>query len=144
MRVSNIMSPSVQLADPRMTIRDAARCMRRENIGSLPVGENDRLVGMVTDRDIVTRAVAEGRDPCATAVRDVMSEGICYVYDDDDIRDAARIMARHQIRRLPVLNARKRLVGVVSLADISLCEDRAGQVALEGISEPSEGPRALH
>jgi CBS domain-containing protein len=141
MQVTELMTPTVQLADPNMTIRDAARCMRADNIGALPVGENDRLIGMVTDRDIVVRAVAEARSPGNTTVREVMSPGICYCFADDDAEGAAQIMAKHQVRRLPVLNRAKRLVGVLTLADLSRSEDEVAQGALKDIAEPSDQPR---
>ena len=140
MQVHDIMSANVHLANPNMSIRDAARQMRAENIGALPVGENDRLIGMVTDRDIVMRAVAEDRSAGNTTVREVMSGGICYCYEDDDVSEAASVMSEHQIRRLPVLNRDKRLVGVVALADLRKA-DGAGSAALKGISEPSDQPR---
>jgi CBS domain-containing protein len=138
MQVQQIMSHDVHLADPNMTIRDAARAMRADNIGSLPVGENDRLIGMVTDRDIAMRAVAEGRAPGTTTVREVMSEGIRYCFDDDDAKDAAKLMAKHQIRRLPVINHDKRLVGVLALADLGRSDGGSAQGALKGISEPTD------
>jgi CBS domain-containing protein len=141
MQVEQIMSPTVHLADPNMTIRDAARQMRADNVGALPIGENDRLIGMVTDRDIVVRAVAEERSAGNTTVREVMSEGVCYCFADDDVKQAAQVMAEHQVRRLPVLNRDKRLVGIVALADLGLSEGRAAQGALEGISEPTDEPR---
>ncbi|WP_026871297.1 CBS domain-containing protein [Inquilinus limosus] len=141
MQVQEIMHTSVQLADPNMTIRDVARRMRAENIGALPVGENDRLVGMVTDRDIVMRAVADERNPGTTTVREVMSEGICYCFEDDEVDRAAEVMAQHQVRRLPVLNRNKRLVGVVALADIGRSGEGAAESALKGISEPTEKER---
>jgi CBS domain-containing protein len=137
MQVYDIMTPTVHIADPNMTIRDAARCMRADDVGALPVGENDRLVGMVTDRDIVVRAVAEARSPGNTTVREVMSKGICYCFEDDDAEGAAQVMAKHQVRRLPVLNRDKRLVGVVALADLGRSEDEAAQGALTDISEPT-------
>ena len=120
-----------------MTIRDAAKCMRADNVGALPVGESDRLIGMVTDRDIVVRAVAEARSPGNTAVREVMSDGICYCFGDDDAEAAAQIMATHQVRRLPVLNRDKRLVGVTALADLGRSEHEAAQGALKDISQPT-------
>lgn len=141
MHVQEIMTPAVEIADPNMTIRDAARRMRAENIGALPVGENDRLVGMVTDRDIVARAVANERSAGNTTVREVMSDGICYCFEDDDLNQAAQLMAEHQVRRLPVLNRDKRLVGVVALADLGRSEDKAAQRALQGISEPTDQER---
>jgi CBS domain-containing protein len=137
MQVYDIMTPTVHIADPNMTIRDAARCMRADDVGALPVGENDRLVGMVTDRDIVVRAVAEARSPGNTTVREVMSKGICYCFEDDDAEGAAQVMAKHQVRRLPVLNRDKRLVGVVALADLGRSEEEAAQGALTDISEPT-------
>jgi CBS domain-containing protein len=141
MQVQKIMTPNVHIADPNMTIRDAARAMRADNVGALPVGENDRLVGMVTDRDIVVRAVAEERPAGNTTVRQVMSEGICYCFEDDDVEDAAQVMAKHQVRRLPVLNRNKRLVGVIALADLGRSEDEAAQGALKDISQPSKKER---
>jgi CBS domain-containing protein len=135
MRVQEIMHPDVHIVDPNMTIRDAARQMRANDIGALPVGENDRLIGIVTDRDIVVRAIAEDRSPDDTTVREVMSEGICYCFEDDDVAQAGRVMARHQVRRLPVIDHSKRLVGFVALADLGRSEETAAQGALKGISE---------
>ena len=139
MQVHDIMTPSVHIADPNMTIRDVARWMRAEDVGALPVGENDRLVGVVTDRDIVMRAVAEERSPGNTSVREVMSEGVCYCFEDDDVEGASQVMATHQVRRLPVLNRQKRLVGVIALADISRADDESAQDALKDISAPADG-----
>jgi CBS domain-containing protein len=141
MQVQEIMTRGVDVVDPNMTIRDAARRMREDNVGALPVGENDRLVGMVTDRDIVMRAVADERGPGTTAVRDVMSEGVCYCFEDDNLERAAQVMAEHQVRRLPVLNRDKRLVGFVALADLARSDSSAAQRALEGVSEPNETER---
>src|ERR1043165_6730469 len=103
MKVSECMTRDVRIANPNETIRDAARMMCECDAGILPVGENDRLVGMITDRDIAIRAVAEGKG-CDTRVRDVMSTEVKYVVEDDDTDDAARNMAELQVRRLPVLN----------------------------------------
>jgi len=119
-----------------MTLREAARQMSASNIGALPVGENDRLIGMVTDRDTVMHAIAEDRSAGKVTVREVMSEGIRYCFEDDDVRRAAQVMAKHQVRRLPVLNRNKRLVGVVALADLGRSEGTAAQGALKGISDP--------
>jgi CBS domain-containing protein len=141
MQVQQIMSKDVHIADPNMTIRDVARQMRADNIGSLPVGENDQLIGMVTDRDIVVRAVAEERSPGNTTVREVMSEGLCYCFEDDDVEQAAQVMAQHQVRRLPVVDRNKRLVGVVALADLGRSEDEPAKDALKGISEPTDKER---
>ena len=143
MQVHDIMSRKVELTDPNMTIRDVARRMRADSIGALPVGENDRLVGMVTDRDIVVRAVAEERLPGNTSVREVMSENICYCFEDDNLEDAARIMAEHQVKRLPVLNRNKRLVGIVALGDIGRSGADCAQTALEGISQETGQTRRM-
>jgi CBS domain-containing protein len=126
---------------PNTTIRDIACRMRDDNIGALPVGENDRLIGMVTDRDIVTRAVAENKSGGNTTVRDVMSEDIYYCFEDEDSKRAAQIMAEHQVRRLPVLNREKRLVGVVALADLARKGPEAAKQALTGVSKATDQPR---
>jgi CBS domain-containing protein len=110
--------------------------MAKADIGSLPVGENDRLIGMITDRDIVLRAVAKGRDT-KTHVRDVMSDRIQYCFEDDDVGSAAENMASLGVRRLPVLNRNKRLVGIIALGDIALAQCGNGTgAALSGISRP--------
>ena len=144
MKISEIMTPNPDVIDPNASIREAAKRMRDDNVGALPVCENGRLIGMVTDRDIVMRAVAEDRTPSQTTVRDVMSERIIYCFDDDDIDAAARGRAEHQIRRVPVLNRDKRLVGIVSLADLARTgEEDCEAMALEGVSEPSNEPRKM-
>ena len=143
MQVHDIMSRKVELTNPSTTIRDVARKMREDSIGALPVGENDRLVGMVTDRDIVVRAVAEERLPSNTSVREVMSEKVCYCFEDDDIEEASRIMAEHQVKRLPVLNREKRLVGIVALSDLGRADGDCAQMALEGICEETGQTRRM-
>jgi CBS domain-containing protein len=137
MKIKEIMTSNPELIDPSATIREAAKRMKSEDIGALPVGENDRLIGMVTDRDIAIRGVAEDRAPETTIVRDVMSEKIFYCFEDDDIEDAAQCMAENQVRRLPILNRDKRLTGIVSLADIAQTGEDCEKTALEGVSEPS-------
>jgi CBS domain-containing protein len=136
MQVSEAMSTQVRIASPDQSIREAARIMAEIDAGVLPVGENDRLVGMITDRDIAVRAVARGLGP-DTPVREVMSAEVRYCFDDEDIEDAAQTMADIKVRRLPVLNRSKRLVGIVSLGDIAMVDgpDAAGD-ALCDISEP--------
>lgn len=141
MKVMEIMSLEPEVISPDASIRDAAKRMRTEDIGAIPVGENDRLVGMVTDRDIATRAVAEEKNPGTTSVRDVMSKKVFYIFDDDQLDAAARCMSDHQVRRLPVLNHDKRLVGIVSLGDLALTGDECEKIALEGVSEPSDQSR---
>jgi len=141
MQIQEIMTRGTEVIDPNTTIRDAAAKMRADNIGALPVGENDRLIGMVTDRDMVVRAIADNRSPGNTAVREVMSEHIYYCFENDDVEGAAQTMAEHQVRRLPVLNRDKRLVGMVALADLGRTETEAAKKALAGISEPTDKPR---
>ena len=136
MQVSEAMSKDVKITSPAQSIRDAARVMADIDAGVLPVGENDRLVGMITDRDIAIRAVAEGKGP-STPVREVMSSEVKYCFAHEDLDHVARNMADIRVRRLPVLNEQKRIVGILSLGDIALAEGgkKAGK-ALSGISEP--------
>lgn len=135
MKISDAMSRDVQIAAPNHSIREAARLMSTLDVGCLPVGENDRLVGIITDRDIAVRAVAEGRSP-DTQVRDIMSTDVKYCFDDQSVEEVARNMADIQVRRLPVLNRSKRLVGIVSLGDLALDTDEPAAEALHGISRP--------
>ena len=135
MKVSECMSTDVRIASPDDTIREAARIMREIDAGALPVGENDRLVGMITDRDIAIRAVADGHGP-ETSVREVMSKEIRFCFEDDDLEEVAENMADLKVRRLPVLNRDKRLVGIVSLGDLSLSDGVNTGDTLSEISEP--------
>ena len=114
-----LMSPDVKVISPDMTIGDAARKMSDGDFGMMPVGEDDRLIGTISDRDIVIRAVAEGKD-AGTPVRDVMSEGVAWAYEDDSVEQAAKIMSERQVRRLPVVDRDKRLVGIVALGDFAV------------------------
>jgi CBS domain-containing protein len=136
MKVSEAMSRDVQVAAPEHTLRQVAQTMAELDAGSMPVGENDRLVGMVTDRDMVIRGIAQGIGP-EGKVRDVMSKEVKYCFDDQDVEEVARNMGEIQVRRLPVVNREKRLVGIVSLGDIARTheDDEAGE-ALSGISRP--------
>jgi CBS domain-containing protein len=139
MQVQQIMSHDVVIASPEDTVQSAAKKMADINAGVLPVGEHDTLVGMVTDRDIVIRAVAKGAAPSKCKVRDVMSSDLKYCYEDESVDDLARNMSTLQVKRLPVLNRQKRLVGIVSLGDLATApeaKDKA-QAALSGISRPS-------
>ena len=122
MRVSEAMTREVRVANPTQSIREVAQIMSEIDAGSMPVGENDRLVGMITDRDIAIRAVALGKGP-DTPVREVMSKEVKYCYDDEDLEHVAENMGELQVRRLPVVNREKRLVGIVALGDIALNED---------------------
>jgi CBS domain-containing protein len=122
MKVREAMTGNVCLCDPDLSIREAAQMMADQDIGALPVGENDRLVGMVTDRDIAVRAVARGLSP-DTKIRQVMSQEVKYCFDDEDLDDVAQNMGDIKVRRLMVLNRDKRLVGIVSMGDLAQCED---------------------
>jgi CBS domain-containing protein len=141
-KVSDVMSKDVKLASPDDTVQQAARVMSEQDTGVLPVGENDRLVGMVTDRDLAVRALASGKDPSKTKLREVMSGEPRYVFEDDPVERAAASMAEQQVRRMPVLNRDKRLVGIVSVGDLAreALGAAAGQ-AMSGISRPG-GPHS--
>ena len=119
MKIRDVMTTGVELVNPDTSLQEAARKMRETDTGFLPVGENDRLIGTLTDRDITIRAVAEGQDPKSAKVRDAMSEDLVYVFEDAEAAEAADLMSQRQIRRLPVLSQDKRLVGVVSLGDLA-------------------------
>jgi CBS domain-containing protein len=136
MQVAIAMTREVRVASPNQTIQDAAIVMGEIDAGLLPVGENDRLVGMISDRDIAIRAVARGKGP-QTQVRDVMTADVKYCFEDEDTEDVIRNMADQQVRRLPVLSRDKRLVGILSLGDLAATESPgiAGE-ALAGISMP--------
>jgi CBS domain-containing protein len=136
MHVNHCMTKDVRIASPQQSIRDVALAMKEIDAGMLPVGENDRLVGMITDRDIAVRAVAEGKGP-DTSVRDVMTADVCYCFEDEDLGAVADRMGDLQVRRLPVLNRDKRLVGIVALADLSRAAEADDSAsALTGISAP--------
>ena len=136
MRVSECMTREVELAGPNDTIAEAAKRMARLDAGVLPVRDNDRLVGMITDRDIAIRAVAQGKGP-DTPVRDVMSsEKVLYCYDDEELDHVAKNMSEHQVRRLPVVNREKRLVGIVSFGDVAQKEARSASKAAKGVTKP--------
>ena len=136
MKVSEIMSSNVQVVTAEQPIQEAARLMMDADTGVLPVGDGDRLIGMVTDRDITVRAVAQGRGP-DTPVREVMSERPLFAWDDQDVDDVATQMSDAQVRRMPVLSRDgERLVGIVSLGDLARSDrEDAAQTALEGVSE---------
>jgi len=119
MKVHDIMSSDVQLVTPDDTIQAAAQKMAEADVGFLPVGENDKLVGMVTDRDIALRAVARGKNPASTRVREIMTDKVLYCLEDEDVEEAADTMSNLKIRRLPIVDDDKRLVGILSLGDIA-------------------------
>lgn len=133
--VREVMTHHVKLASPEDTLKRAAQMMDEIDCGVLPVAENDCLVGMVTNRDITVRAVAQGRSPDRCKVREVMSTEIKYVYDDETVEDATRNMSDLQVRRLPVLNRKKRLVGIVSLGDLAISDTECAADALKHVSQ---------
>jgi CBS domain-containing protein len=137
-QLKDLMSRNVKFVSPDTTIGVAARTMRDGNFGMLPVAENDRLIGAISDRDIAIRAVAEGKDP-STQVREIMSEGICWAYDDDTVERAAKLMSEKQVRRLPVVNHAKRLVGIVALGDFAVDSSEI-MPAAEALAKISERP----
>jgi CBS domain-containing protein len=145
MHVVDRMSRNVVLATLKMPLQEAAQKMKQGDLGSLPVADNDRLVGMITDRDIVIRAVAEGMDPARTPVSSVMSHKMIYCFEDQTLLEAERFMETNQIRRLPVLNRQKRLVGILSIGDIAGALGEAANVGktLGRISEPGHGAPQL-
>jgi len=138
MEIREIMTREVQVIDADANLRDAAQMMRDLDVGGLPVCENDRLRGFVTDRDIVVRAIAEGKDPAACTVGEVMTGKLIWCFEDADVEEAGRLMEENQVRRLVVLDRDKRLAGIVSLGDLAVeaeDEEFAGEV-LEQVSEP--------
>lgn len=139
MRISDIMSRDVKVADPTTTLRDAAEEMARIDTGALPVCDGRQLLGMVTDRDIVVRGLAKGLGP-DSSVTQVMTQGVEYCFEDDDLTEVADKMATSQIRRVPVVDADKNLVGIVSLGDLAR-EARPAQSGdvLEEVSQPNGG-----
>ncbi len=135
MQIKAIMTPEVDLVDPEASVRAVAQKMRDDDVGAVPVAENDRLLGMVTDRDIVLRAVAEGADMESYTARQVMSPNVLYCFDDQATDEVLRNMSENRVRRLPVLNRGKRLVGMVSLGDLAQHSPAAlAGEALRGIS----------
>jgi CBS domain-containing protein len=139
MQVNQVMTRGAECARPDASLHEAAERMKALDVGSLPVCDDDRLVGMVTDRDITVRATAEGLPPNLGQVRDIMTPNVVYCYEDQDVSEAARLMEQNQIRRLVVLNRDKRLVGIVSLGDLAVKAGDEGHSneALEQVSEPA-------
>ncbi len=136
MIIREVMSRDVRTVTPETTVREAARLMAEADIGALPVAAGDRLAGMVTDRDIAVRGIAIGKGPDST-VGEVMTHEVMYCHEDEDVSDVAANMADIQVRRLPVVDADKRLIGIVSLADIALvAQSTEAAEALEGITRP--------
>ncbi|HAC58421.1 MAG: inosine-5-monophosphate dehydrogenase [Parvibaculum sp.] len=131
MRVSEAMHKSVAWVSPQTKVPEIAKIMKEHDIGAVPVGENDRLIGMVTDRDIAIRALPNGHDAAAMTARDVMTSGISYCHTDDSLENAIKLMESKKVRRLPVIDKDKRMVGMLSLGDISHCANgtQTGELA---------------
>jgi CBS domain-containing protein len=140
MQLSDILTHQVETIPPTASIKEAAQRMRSMDVGALPVCDGQRLLGMVTDRDLTIRMMAEGRDPVATPVSEAMTPDVRYCFADQDVKEAARIMQQEQIRRLPVVDRQKHLVGIVSLGDLAVAgDDRLSGDTLQDISQPSHG-----
>jgi CBS domain-containing protein len=136
MKINEVMTSDVEIASPEDTLQTAAKLMGELDVGVLPIGENDRLVGMVTDRDIAIRGVGGGSDIASMKLRDVMTKDVRYCFEDEDTGAVAAKMSEWQVRRLPVLNRDKRLVGIVSLGDLAIGDQsEAPHKALKGVSE---------
>jgi CBS domain-containing protein len=143
MKLREVMTPNVEVIHPNASVQEAAEMMRSLDVGSLPVCDGRKMQGMITDRDITIRAVADGREARQTPVREIMTSELVYCFEDEDVEAAARLMNDHQIRRLPIINDEKELVGIVSLGDLAVETDdehMVGQV-LEGVSEPAKPQR---
>jgi CBS domain-containing protein len=140
MQVSQAMTPDVVSVPPDTTLMEAARLMKGLDVGPLPVRDDGRLIGVVTDRDITVRATAEGRDPLTTEVREVMTPNVVYCRQDEDVRDVAKLMQDAQLRRLLVVDGEMRLVGIVSLGDLVLHsgDDKLAGKTLGKVSEPRD------
>ena len=136
MNISEVMTRDVRIATPNDSLQTAARIMDEYDFGLLPVGETDRLIGMLSDRDITIRAVAQGLSPQESKVADVMTADVKYIYEDESVEQAARNMSDLQVRRLPVVDRDNRLVGIVSLGDLALSEEDSAGAALSSISQP--------
>ena len=141
-KVSDVMTGRPRAVNPQTTLTEVAELMEAEDVGSIPVVEEDRLVGIITDRDIVVRAIAKGKDPQGMPASAVSSRELVTVHPDDDLSDALELMARHQVRRLAVTGENESLVGVVSQADVAreAKEKDTGEV-VQSISREPQGPR---
>jgi CBS domain-containing protein len=136
MKISELMTTDVETVSADQTAREAAAFMLRADTGSIPVCEGDRVIGMITDRDIAVRGVAEGRGP-DTPVSELMTDDVICVREDEDVQAVARRMSEEQVRRLPVVDAEERLIGIVSLGDLAReTSTEAAERALEGVSAP--------
>jgi len=135
--IREIMSRDVKVMNPSSTIRQAAEQMKSLDVGAVPVCDGQKLIGMITDRDIAVRTVAEGKDPAQTKVSDIMSGDVVWCFEDASPQEVAAKMAEHQVRRIPIVSREKKLVGIVALADLASSQQHIDTKAeaLEGISE---------
>ena len=141
-KVKDVMTTRPRSVAPDTPVSEVAELMEHADVGSIPVVEGDRLVGLVTDRDIVVRAVARGKDPRGMPAREVSSQDLVTVEGDTNLSDALQLMANYQVRRLPVVDDESRLIGVVSQADVALeAKEKATGELVEQISRPPDGPR---
>ena len=142
--IQDIMTPDVQTISPQESVRRAAQLMDELNVGSIPVCDGSRLLGMITDRDITVRATSAGKAPAECRVEEVMTAEVDWCYEDDSVADAAEKMQKRQVRRLPIVDRDKKLIGIVALGDLATDLDKPKKVAatLEKISEPSRPDRA--
>jgi CBS domain-containing protein len=135
MKVSQAMSRDVETVRSGQTIKDVAQRMDRQGIGYFPVCDRGRLVGIITDRDVTCRVVADARDPAATKVRDIMSKAVAYCFEDDEFEAAVRLMEQNRIRRIPILDRREHLVGILSLTDVArMAPHRLTAALVEAVS----------
>jgi CBS domain-containing protein len=143
MQVRDVMTKNVEVIRPEDTLRDAAQKMKALDVGAMPVCDGERLVGMLTDRDITIRAAAEGLDPNQTTAQETMTSEVYYCFENQNIEDAALLMMEKQIRRLPIINNEKKLVGIVSLGDVAVetQDDELSGSTLEEISKSSKSKR---
>ena len=141
-KVHEVMTDSPRCVTPETPVAEAARLMKSEDVGSLPILEGEKLTGIVTDRDIVIQAVAEGKNPSGMPVREVASRDLVTIGQDEDLSEALRLMASHQVRRIPVVDQDNRLVGVVAQADVAReAKDKDSGQMLHDISQMPVGPR---
>ena len=142
MKVKDVMTKVVEFVRPETTVQEAAGKMKDLNVGPIPVCEGEKVLGILTDRDIVIRAVAEGRDTRTTRVKDVMTRDVVCCAEEDDVKDVARLMKDHQIRRIVVVNGSKGLAGIVSLGDLAVDthDDKMSGDVLEKVSAEAMAP----
>lgn len=141
MQLKDVMTREIEFCHPDCGLREAAERMKVHNVGAVPVCDGDRILGILTDRDITIRAIAEGRDPNSTKVRDIMTQEVACGYDDQDIHEGARLMEQKKVRRLPVLNRSHQLVGIISIDDLAVQARQMEKLASEVLAGvASAGP----